>query len=111
MDFVKWQVYLDEVEMNGFHREDYYLAQIAQCIIQANSKNPNSIKLKQFLLQFSKEDKGKSKPTKSEVRNRMIQSRAAWGALLGVQMEVDDLVEPLKDDSGIIPDDLKMEGD
>lgn len=86
-----WRVYLDEEETNGFHREDYFFAQICQVIAMSNSKDPKSIKLKDFLLKFSKENPKKKLTTKQELRKKMLYSRAAWGGLLKVSIPVDDL--------------------
>lgn len=89
--FVMWRVYLDEEEINGFHREDYYLAQICQLIVAVNSKNPKGIKLKDFLLKFAKEKQKSGLTTKQELRKKMLYSRAAWAGLLGIEIPTDDL--------------------
>lgn len=48
-------IYLEE-EVNDFHREDYYLAQIAAEIRRGNAKDPNSIDPKDLLLTFGPEN-------------------------------------------------------
>lgn len=63
MDFMKMRVYLDDHELNGFHREDYFLAQIAYIFACANSKTPG--KLQDYLIKFTKE-----KPEDTSVQAR-----------------------------------------
>lgn len=92
MQFVMWRVYLDEEEIDGFHRQDYYFAQICQVIVACNSKNPKGIKLKDFLLKFAKDKPKSNLTTKEELRKKMMYSRAAWAGLLGIEIPADDLV-------------------
>lgn len=98
MDFVKWKYYIDEIDLNGFHREDYFLAQIAQYITKTNSKNPNNVDLKPFLLKFTQEKPKTEKQTKDDVRRKMAMSRAAWSGFIGVAIPMDDLKVPDSDD-------------
>jgi len=52
-EFLDWMQYLDD-DINAFHREDYFLAQIAKVFVQANVKNPKNIKLDDYLVKFKK---------------------------------------------------------
>ena len=78
-EFLEWIVYLDEEETNGFHREDYYLANIAAEIRRSYVKDPEKVVMKSFLMKFKKREK-KPKMTKEEATKR---SKMFWGALLG----------------------------
>jgi hypothetical protein len=49
--FVEWLEYLER-DINAFHREDYYHAQIAAEIRRSFVKKPRNVKAKQFLLKF-----------------------------------------------------------
>lgn len=98
-------MYLEEEEVNGFHRNDFFLAQIAMVIAQVNSKDPKDINLAQFLLKFSK-DKPKKKPvTKKDVKDHMMKSRMAWSQLLppGKFIDLNDLLDP-SDDADLLED-------
>jgi hypothetical protein len=81
MEFASWMHYLEQ-EINDFHREDYYLAQIAAEVRRAFSKDPKSVKLKDLLLEFHPEEK-KTKPMSK--KTRIQQSKNFWLALAGVQ--------------------------
>lgn len=79
-EFNMWMIYLEE-EINGFHREDYYLAQIAAEIRKGQVKNPKKVKVKDMILQFSIGRKQKKTPMdKEESINR---SKAFWFGGLG----------------------------
>lgn len=89
MEFIQWIEYLEQ-DMNGFHREDYFLAQIAYMQAIANAKNPKSVKFDSFLMKFDRK-KSQSQVSEEQVRFKMLQSRAVWGAVLGVEIPNDDL--------------------
>jgi len=72
--FVKWMLYL-EMDVNAFHREDHYHAQIAAEIRAGNIGK--HVKSNTMLLKFTKE--GKKKQTMSD-------SKAAWGQITGASM-------------------------
>ena len=75
-------MFLDE-EVNAFHREDYYLAQIAAEIRSGYVKNPNSVKISQFLLEFTS-----SQPQKEKSREEYLkQSKSAWLGAVGIKQE------------------------
>jgi len=49
-----------DMEVNDFHREDHYLAQIAACVLNAiPSKNKKVIGIDDMLIKFVKEEKEK----------------------------------------------------
>ncbi len=81
-DFVLWKVYLEE-ELNGFHREDYYLAQIAQEIRMVLAKKPSQIKLKSFLLKFVREQEQRQL-SREEYTKR---SKSFWFSMTGFKPE------------------------
>lgn len=94
MDFWKWQVYLEEHELNGFHREDHFMAQIAYMIAVSNAKEPNKVDPNKFLIKFGAKKATKEPETIEEIRHKMLMSRAAWANALGVKIPIDDLVKP-----------------
>lgn len=71
-EFIEWMVYLEE-EVNDFHRDSFYWAQIAAEIRRANSRNPKSVKTEDFLLKFTKKKEKSSE-------ERISESKAAWFA-------------------------------
>lgn len=87
-----------EMERNSFHREDYYLAQIAAEVRRSIVKRPQDVDVKDFLLSFVPEKKrgngeaenpsliGKKKdgiPLQTS-ESRLQKSKNYWFALLGV---------------------------
>lgn len=73
------------MEVNEFHRMDYFLAQIAWMILMVNSKDPDKIEFDPFLLKFiSGEEEEERKVLSAE--ERMLRSQRAWGMALGVQI-------------------------
>lgn len=81
-EFVNWIAYLDDEEENRFHREDYYLAQIAAEIRRSYVKDPRSVKIESFLMKF--ERKVKPKKSKMTMKERTKKAKAYWSALMGV---------------------------
>lgn len=81
-DFVLWKAYFEQ-DVNEFHREDYYFAQIAQEVSRVLAKKPKQIKLKHFLLKFGKEE---DKPQLSR-EERIRASKSFWFAMTGFQPE------------------------
>jgi len=73
-----WMEYLNQ-DVSAFHREDYYLAQIAALICKTNAKHPEKIQLKDFILKFGEEDKEVKKKTLEEATEA---SKRQWGFLL-----------------------------
>lgn len=67
--------YLD-MEKNFFHREDYYMAQIAQEVRRSFVRNPERIRLEPFLIKFERKERPKS---------TIESSKAFWKALIGVR--------------------------
>lgn len=75
-EFLDWVAYLD-ADANAFHREDYFLANIATEIRRSYVAKPASVKLSDFLIQF----KGKVKQKKMDVKERMKRSKSFWGTV------------------------------
>ena len=82
-EFIDWIVYLDDEELNGFRREEFYLANIAAEIRRSWIKNPVGVKLESFLMRFKKGKTEKPKMTKVE---RTKRAKAFWGTLLKFPM-------------------------
>lgn len=78
-EFSEWLDYLDQ-DVNEFHREDYYLAQIAAEIRRMFSKKPNRIKVDDFLMRFAA-DKGGADTESAE---RVKASKSWWLGALGL---------------------------
>jgi len=80
--FVDWITYLDNEEINGFHREDYYLANIATEIRRSYVKDPMKVKFESFLNIFKKESKTKKAKMTKEERTKVAKS--FWGNFLKI---------------------------
>jgi len=79
-DFMMWLTYL-ELDLNLFHREDYYLAQIAAEIRRGNVKQPRQIRVKDFILEFKRE---KVRDTRGlSLEDRTSISKRFWKAVVG----------------------------
>lgn len=75
-----------EKQVNGFHREDYFLANIAKVIHQANSKDPEKVTIDPYMLKFTNEPKEKKKElTHQEKLERSLRSKAFWLNTLGIK--------------------------
>jgi hypothetical protein len=59
--------FLDREVTEGFHREDFFLAQIAAEVRRSYVKNPSKVSAKEFLLEFSTK---KPTPLNSEKRSK-----------------------------------------
>ena len=73
-EFVDWMWYLDWLDTDGFHREDYYLAQIASEIRRSFIAKPEKVRLTDFLLKFQEK---KPEPVLMP-EQRMKKSKSAW---------------------------------
>lgn len=81
-----WISYLDFQDTEGFHREDYFLAQIAAEVKRSWVKNPEKVSAKEFLLKFSTEQP-------SPIRDKQAKANEAkrfFLMSLGVEDKVDD---------------------
>jgi len=66
------------MEITGFHRENYYLAQIAAEVRRTNSRKPQSVKVEDFVLKFTTgEQKASGTPLQS--------SKSAWLGMFGIK--------------------------
>jgi hypothetical protein len=77
-EFNRWKTYL-AMEPNEFNPLFYYLAAIAFIIARVNAKNPERIRLEDFLLKFE------AKAKKEEGTPLWQQSKAAWLSALGIK--------------------------
>ncbi len=98
-EFVLWKVFLER-HVNDFHREDYFLAQIAYWLVRVNTKDGKGLPFEKFLVKFE-ESKAKGKPVlhikddedqedilpeeipmldTEAARERMEISKSVWGA-------------------------------
>lgn len=93
-EFVEWVVYLDQ-EVNEFHRQDYFLANIAKTIKEVNATNPSAVTIDEFLLKFATHESKDTKLTPDKQKSRMERSKSMWLALAGVGdlSDVEDSVE------------------
>lgn len=80
-EFMEWCAYM---EMAGTEPtpDHYYLAQIAAVIRQNKAKNPRSVRISQFLLEFKPATRSK-KTKKSTPAN----SKAFWMGSLGMKAD------------------------
>ncbi len=73
-----WIEYFNK-EVHFFHREDYYLAQIATEIRRGLVKNPKQVGIKDFILSFAiKEDNAMKK-------QKQKKSKTFWLKALGIK--------------------------
>jgi hypothetical protein len=79
-EFLEWLVYLEK-DLNAFHREDCYLAQIAAEVRRGNTKTPKRVKDKDFILKF----KMKRSPTKENIKKFCEEAKMFWYGLLGIK--------------------------
>lgn len=52
-EFMEWQAYLDKVATEPT-QDHFYLAQIAAEVFRGNAKHPRRVRLRDFLLKFTK---------------------------------------------------------
>jgi len=78
-----------EREVNAFHREDYYLAQIVAAIFKVNVEHPRRVRLEDFLLKFRTKKKGEAK-VKVGWKERMRRSKSFWLGALGLKGKLKD---------------------
>jgi len=77
-----WTKYLQN-EVNVFHREDWYMAQIAAEVRRAFSSKPQDVKTKDFILDFKTGMDSTTDVEQSEIDTaaRMQQSKNFWSAV------------------------------
>lgn len=91
-EFIRWCHFLEWEDTDGFHREDYYFAQLtallASLIEGLSSKSPKRIKIEDCLLDFKKAFKSaRSKYTEEKVMDGQSYSqvsKSCWFALAGI---------------------------
>lgn len=81
-EFLDWIEYLQQ-DVNAFHREDYFLANVARYIRMAFAKDPGKVpKLEHFLLRFT--NKKIQKPlSRKEKAIQMKNQFLAWAGIKG----------------------------
>jgi len=85
-EFLEWQEFL-VLERNKARKLDYYLAQIAAEVRRGMVKNPNEVKLSQFLLRFATKEEIDAASAEEYKAQRATLSMAAWFSLLGMDPE------------------------
>lgn len=83
--FLDWIVYLEK-DVNAFHREDYFFANIAREIAQIrellSAKKPKWLKLDEFLLKFTSKKKEITKSlTREEAAERSKRKWLPWAGI------------------------------
>jgi len=79
--FLEWMEYLEQ-DLNAFHREDYFLAQIAQEIRRTVVKEPEEVKIETFLRKFEKKVvEVKRKLTREEAAEKSKRRWLPWAGL------------------------------
>lgn len=73
-EFQEWMRFL-EIDMNAFHREDYFLAAIAQEVRRSWVKNPRNVELDPFLFKFE--------TAKKKIESTTARSKQYWFARMG----------------------------
>jgi len=68
-----------ELEVGDFHREDYYLAQIAAEIRRGWAQHPKKVKTSDFLLNFGLEE------SEEDFQQRNKKSKGFWFRALGIK--------------------------
>lgn len=83
-DFYLWMAYLEK-EVNDFHREDYYWAQIAMMVMKSIKPN-KKWKVEQFLIPFERRqtDPASNVESKEEMLKRIRKSQQRMGMIVGV---------------------------
>jgi hypothetical protein len=84
-EYAKWLSFLEMEDWHKTTKTEWYLANIATEIRRSYVKKPGSVKLKNFLLKFTKQDSVSSSRLTPE--ERLARSKAAWGAALGMKLE------------------------
>lgn len=75
MEFVAWCAYLRR-DLNNHDKKDFALAQIAAEVRRVLHKNPQRVKVKDFLVTYD------TPPTKQDREKRMQESKSFWLALV-----------------------------
>jgi len=77
--FVMWMEYLNQ-DVNAFHRENYYWAQIAWIIARVFGGDKNS-KVENYILEFKNDGKKKKLTAEQEIKK----SKSFWQSLVGLK--------------------------
>lgn len=78
-EFLDWLEYLDW-DVNAFHRENWYLAQIAQEVRRTISKSPEKVEIDGFLRKFVIKKVSK-KSTRKEAAEKSKRRWLSWAGI------------------------------
>ena len=82
-EFLDWIVYLD-ADVNAFHREDYFLANIVAEIRRGNVKKGVITRVEDFLIKFKFKKKEKQLSKKEQIK-RMNKRKSWMGHIVGLK--------------------------
>jgi len=82
--FIDWMTYLEQ-DVNAFHREDYFLANIAKEVQRTIAKDRKSVKLKPFLLKFVREGVKRVARRPTVEKEATEKSKSRWLAWAGIK--------------------------
>jgi hypothetical protein len=80
-EFLEWQEFL-VVERDRNTKEHFYLAQIAAEVRRSMVKNPNKIKLADFVLRFATPEEADTENQEDLKKHKVAVSKGAWLAAL-----------------------------
>lgn len=75
--FIDWMTYLEQ-DINAFHREDHFWANIAAEVRRSWVNSPEKVKIKTFLLKFKRKRESKRAMTRKEAAERSKRKWFAW---------------------------------
>jgi len=81
-EFVQWNRYLDD-DVNAFHREDHYMAQIAAEVRRGHDKHPEKVMITDHILEFERVKDAAEEAEEFDVKH----SKDFWYAALGIKKE------------------------
>lgn len=81
-EFLDWREYCEQ-DINAFHREDHFLANIATEVRRSFVKEPDKVRRKPFLLKFTRRKAVVKRPlTKKEATAK---AKRSWFLRLGIK--------------------------
>ena len=83
-EFTLWKVYFEE-EHKRFHREDYFFAMLTAEVRRTVVKNPERVKMEDFLLDFGAGDKKQTRKSKSIGKDKETATQKSfWLGMVGL---------------------------
>mgnify|MGYP003625793947 FL=1 len=82
-EFTLWKVYFEE-EHKRFHREDYFFAMLTAEVRRTVVKNPERVKMEDFLLDFGAGDKKKTRKSELSKKTKEAASKSMWLSIVGL---------------------------